>query len=170
MGTGGRTARRRGAIGAGGRPSGVSRHRPRDGAARLASHGPRRTDLTPPRRGVAILSGGDTPVADAHLVIDSLVAAWPDVVLACPGVPERPDRAGVVPVVLDRRGAPVVRGPRVVQTLTRRVRRRGGVSGPGVVEIPPPVRGVLDELLAGRLPGPSRWMRAWGTVWGMRWA
>lgn len=143
--------------------------------ADLAAFGPRRSDLTPPRRGVAILAAGagdaagDAGDVDTRLVIEPLVAAWPDVVLACRGGPERPDHAGVVPVVLYRPGAPTVRGPRVVQTLRRRFRRNRMGSGPGVVELPPAARGVIDELLAGRLPGPSRWMRTWRTVWGMRW-
>ena len=134
--------------------------------AGLVSGGPRAADLSPRRRGVAVLANGGVGHDEAREVIDALAGGWPAVVLACPAAPSRPDLTGLVPVMLDSTpGGAAPRGPRVVQ----RVRRRRTPSDPGVVTLPRVSRATIDGLLDGRLPGPTRWMRAWRAVWGKRW-
>ncbi len=134
--------------------------------ARLVADEPRASDLTPRRRGVAVLANGGVVLDEAREVIGALVEGWPAVVLACPTGPERPRVDALVPVVLDAPATgPVIRGPRVVQ----RLRRRRTVAGPGVVLLPPVARATLDVLLDGRFPGPTRWMRSWSEVWRAGW-
>ena len=67
--------------------------------ARLVADGPRRRDLEPESRGIAVLSNGGIDLADATEVVQALIAGWPRVVLRLPPRP-RPETppAPVVPV------------------------------------------------------------------------
>ncbi len=131
--------------------------------ARLVAEGPRRDDLRPMRRGVAIVGNGGIPADASAGVVAALVEGWPAVVVRLPAG-EAPDREQVVPV-LPLTPLTVDRGPAVYQ--------RGPWAAPqrldGVV-LPRPRAATIRSLLEGRRPGPSRWMRAWRSVWSVAWA
>jgi len=136
--------------------------------ADLVAEGPRRADLSPSRRGVAVLrNGGVTPAAAAE-VVAALVAGWERVVLR---LPPRPAPAlGSVPVVPVRLLIPGGLFPRqggpAVYQATRAAMR---LPGPGV-RLPLPGTGTVAALLAGRRPAAGdRWVRAWRPVWEMPW-
>jgi hypothetical protein len=84
--------------------------------ARLATEGPRRADLSPPRKGVAVLRNGGIDPSECQGLIRALCDGWPAVVL------------------------------------------RPGATGP-----------TLRALLEAGEPGPSRWIRAWRSVWDHPW-
>lgn len=132
--------------------------------AGLVADGPHRTDLSPSRRGVAVLRNGGIAESDAADVLAALVAGWPHVVLRMPPLP-RPEMPGVVRVVplgpgFDGRGA------------SQAVYQRGpwpfDRSLPGVV-LPRPRASTIRSLLEGRRPPTCRWLRAWRAVWGLPW-
>lgn len=134
--------------------------------AELVADGPRGSHLVPDRRGVAVIRNGGIAAGEALDVVAALASGWPAVVLARRTGPDRPQGRGLVPVVVEGVTAGgQVRGPRVVQ----RVRRRRIDAEPGVVLLPAVSRASIEAMLAGRFPGPTRWMRRWRQVWGMRW-
>ena len=133
--------------------------------ADLVAEGPRRDDLAPQRRGVAILRNGGIEPEMAQDVLDALVAGWPTVVCRLPrDVASRPGAVPVVPLVpgglFSRRPEPAV-----YQRSAWRLDppERGPV-------LPRPRRQTLGLLLTGKLPPPGdRWIRAWKDVWGHAW-
>ena len=131
--------------------------------ASLVRDGPRAADLQPTRKGVALLRNGGIAEANAAEAIDALTVGWPNLVLRLPAHPP-PVRQSVVPV-LPLTPLTLDRGPAVFQ--------RGPWAAPerpnGVV-LPRPRASTIRSLLAGRRPGPSRWLRAWREVWGIAWA
>lgn len=134
--------------------------------ARLASAGPRRADLRPSRKGVAVLRNGGIGPDDCRGLIRALCDGWPAVVLRLGSFdtefgPWR--RAMVLPLL----PGPIIGRtdrPAVYQRCGWRVRARG----PGPV-LPRPTGPTLRALLEGGEPGPSRWIRAWRTVWDHPW-
>lgn len=131
--------------------------------AQLVADSPSPAHLRPHRRGVAVLANGGVPRADAVEVVEALVAGWPNVVCRLPGA-GLPSCNGVVPI-LPLTPATVDRGPAVYQRGPWPASERL----PGVV-LPRPRAATIAALLEGRRPGPSRWMRAWRTVWELGWA
>lgn len=136
--------------------------------ADLATEGPRRADLSPSRRGVAVLRNGGVAPGEAGEVVAALLAGWERVVLR---LPPRPAPApGPVPVVSVRLLIPgglfpQDRRPAVYQA-TRAAMRLPG-SG---VRLPLPGTGTVAALLAGRRPAAGdRWVRAWRRVWEAPW-
>lgn len=136
--------------------------------ADLVSEGPRRADLGPARRGVAVLRNGGVSAAAAAEVVAALLAGWERVVLRLPPRPMPADAgAPVVPVHLLLPGGLFARsvGPAVYQS-TRAVLP---LPGPGW-RLPVPARGTVAGLLRGRLPvAGDRWVRAWRRVWEGPW-
>jgi hypothetical protein len=132
--------------------------------ARLVDDGPRRSDLVPGRRGVAVLQNGGIAIDDAREVLDALVEGWPNVVLRLPARPV-PSGGGVVPVF------PLTPG-HMFDVPRPAVYQRGPWAPPGDVDglvLPRPGAGTLRALLEGRRPGWSSWLRAWRRVWSMQW-
>ena len=134
--------------------------------AELVEEGPRRDDLRPSRRGVAVLRNGGIAATDAAEVIAALVAGWPNVVLRLPSAATDVS----VPLV------PVV--PLLPGGMTKRCRRPAvyqqigwheKAPGPELV-IPTPSRSTVRAFLEGRMPAPGRWVRAWRQVWETSWA
>jgi len=134
--------------------------------AELVKDGPRRADLRPSRRGVAVLRNGDIAAADAAEVIAALIAGWPNVVLRLPSAATEVS----VPFV------PVV--PLLPGGMTKRCHRPAAYQqigwhehapGPELV-IPTPSRNTVRAFLEGRMPTASRWVRAWRQVWETSWA
>ena len=134
----------------------------------LVDGGPRAADLTPQRRGLAVLANGGVPWEAARQLVDLLVENWPAIVLRLPPRSEADVPAPRSPVRLLVPGGlfpPTGRG--VFQRVSRY-----GLShrpGPGAIVLPPAPRGQVAALLAGRQPAPSRWLRAWGSVWEATW-
>ena len=132
--------------------------------AALVSEGPRRTDLTPARRGVAVLRNGGVSPEAAGEVVEALIAGWPHVVLRSRS---RVAFCPTVPVV------PLLPGGLVARAHHRAVYQQMGwreqAPGPGPV-LPTPSRATVKALCEGRLPLGSRWVRAWQRVWETPWA
>ncbi len=136
--------------------------------ADLVSEGPRRADLGPARRGVAVLRNGGVGAAAAAEVVSALLTGWEKVVLRLPPRPI-PDVAGppVVAVHLLLPGGwfPRLPGPAVYQS----TRAMLPLPGPGW-RLPVPAAGTVSGLLRGRLPVVGdRWVRAWRSVWEAPW-
>lgn len=126
--------------------------------------GPRLDEMSPGRRGVALIRGGGLAVADAMDVVETLAARWPAVVVRVVGhdwpfpiIPVVPLFPGVLAPVPVRRAG-------VWQPV------RGGADPPGPGPVLPRLGSVeIRRMLAGRLPRRSRWVSAWQQVWEMPW-
>jgi len=136
--------------------------------ADLVAEGPRQADLTPGRRGVAVVrNGGVTPAAAAE-VVSALVAGWERVVLRLP--PRPAPTISMIPVVPVRLLVPGSLFPHddapAVYQATRALMR---LPGPGL-RLPIPSSGGVSALLQGRRPvAGDRWVRAWRLVWEAPW-
>jgi hypothetical protein len=132
--------------------------------ADIAADGPALEELSPGRRGVAILGSGPlSPIESAGIIAD-LAVHWPAVVVRCraegwegPTVPVRPLLPGLMQQINS--------SPAVWQRLASGVKP----SGPGPV-LPRIRASTVRRMLAGRAVRGSRWLEAWGPVWGMPWA
>jgi hypothetical protein len=137
--------------------------------ADLVAEGPRRADLGPARRGVAVLRNGGVAPAGAAEVVSALIGGWEKVVLRLP--PRPAPVAGVIPVVPVRLLIPGGlfphdKAPAVYQA-TRAAMR---LPGPGL-RLPLPGQGTIAALLQGRRPvAGDRWVGAWRPVWEAPWA
>jgi len=134
--------------------------------ASLVEDGPRKVDLSPQRRGVAIVRNGGVDPHEAEEVLHALIEGWPAVVFRLPSnhvgdgsaIPVLP----LVPGALTRRPT----GAAVYQRSAWRVQIPAG----GVV-LPRPGAATIGGFLAGRAPHPGdRWIRAWRKVWSQSWA
>ena len=131
--------------------------------ADLVEHGPRRADLEPQRRGVAVLRNGGVRPNAARQVIRGLITGWPNVVFRVgAGTAEFP----TVPVI------PLFPGELTTRWHQAAVYQdlgwRRAAPGPGLT-LPRPSRATITALLEGRRPARSRWVKAWGRVWGEPW-
>jgi hypothetical protein len=145
--------------------SGSSRYPGGPTLADLAEEGPAREDLTPTRRGVAVMGNGGIDPAQTVDLVRALIDGWPAVVLRLPGDHSGGD--GAVPILPLVPGHPVPHppGPVVYQRSAWRV-----TAPEGAVVLPRPRAGTLGALLGGRMPGRSdRWVRAWRRVWEQPW-
>lgn len=131
--------------------------------AELVEEGPRRSELVPERSGVVAIRSGGASLDQAMRLVGMLAEGWPAVVVR---VGEEPVAYPTIPVMPLWPGwlAPAGSGAAVWQS----VAGSGDPPGPGPV-LPPPGRGVMTSLLAGRRPPPSRWVRAWRRVWELPW-
>jgi hypothetical protein len=133
--------------------------------AQLVSDGPSRDDLSPARRGIAVLRNGGVGSGESRRVVAALIAAWPFVVVRAP-IGDGTGPPPVVPVVplLPSGVLPPRERPAVYQ--------RGGwpvpAPGPGLV-LPRPSPRTLAALLRGVRPAPDRWLRRWAHVWRLPW-
>ena len=134
--------------------------------ADLVAAGPRRSDLTPARKGVAVLRNGGIDAADAAEVLAALTEGWPAVVFRLAPFPV-PEADGVVPVRMLLPGGWFPSGDR--HAVYQRAAWSATPPGPGPV-MPRPKRSTIAALLAGRRPGPDRWLRSWKPVWDFAWA
>ena len=148
---------------------------PRYGSARslreLVEEGPRASDLSPPRSGIAVLANGGIGLEDSRKIVDLLMRGWPAAVLRL--APEAPDDvpAPIVPVHLlipGRLFPPQGRG--VYQPVTaagNRDQRR--LASTGALVLPAAPRRVVRAFLEGSQPAASRWVAAWRRVWVAAW-
>ena len=129
--------------------------------AALVADGPRRSDLQPVRKGVAVLANGGIEPEDAEAVLDAIVGGWPAVVLRLPASHE--GLTGAIPVL------PLVPGDLFRQYEPPAVYQRSGwrVEPPrGAIVLPRPRRATIGMLLAGAAPPPrDRWVAAWRRLW-----
>jgi hypothetical protein len=133
--------------------------------ADLVDDGPTRTDLTPSRRGVAVMRNGGVEPGAAEEVLRALVDGWPAVVLRMPAA--HVGGSGAIPILPLVPGRALRRfpGPVVYQRSAWRV----GVPD-GTLVLPRPRAGTIAALLEGRMPPPGdRWIRAWRKVWDRPW-
>jgi hypothetical protein len=139
-------------------------HYPGTGSlASLVADGPRRSDLSPDRAGLAVLRNGGIDAAEADEVLAALEAGWPSVVVRLPaGSARRPDLV-VRPLVPGGLFPAGDTGVTVFQDLGFRL----PVAGP---RLPVLSRGTAAALLAGSIPSRSRWVRAWKPAWAGAWA
>ncbi len=133
--------------------------------ARLVADGPRRSDLEPDGKGVAVLANGGIEPEAAEEVLAALVQGWPAVVFRLPADHRGGD--GAVPIL------PLVPGNLLVGVSFPAVYQRSGWNveppGPGIV-LPRPRRAVLGALLTGVAPSvKDPWIRAFRRVWERRW-
>lgn len=133
--------------------------------ADLVSQGPKLSELSPVRQGIAMLSGGRISPSTAVDILDQLSAHWPALVVRLaepePGFANVP----VIPLFpgkLAPRPEPV---PGVWQPVA------GGADPPGPGPILPRLRpGTVRRILSGQLPRRNRWVTAWRPIWEMPWA
>jgi hypothetical protein len=134
------------------------------GAATLAdlvADGPRRGDLSPSRRGVAVLANGGIDPEEAAWLLDALVEGWPSVVLRLPAGHD--GSVGAIPVI------PLVPGDLFAEYGSRAVYQQSGwrVEAPASsVVLPRPRRSTIGMLLSGAAPPRwDRWISAWRPLW-----
>ena len=133
--------------------------------AALVANGPRRSDLIPSRRGVAVLANGGADPEEATPILDAMVASWPAVVLRLPA--GHVGSIGAIPVV------PLVPGDLFTGYGPSVVYQRSGwlVEPPrdASIVLPRPRRATLAMLLNGMAPPPrDRWISAWRPLWEER--
>lgn len=132
--------------------------------ADIAADGPALGELSPGRRGVAMIAAGPLSASESADVISDLAAHWPGIVVRCsrggwegPTVPVR----SLMPGLLEETEP----GPAVWQPLGT------GLRPPGPGPVLPRLRAsAVRRTLAGRTMRRSRWVEAWQPVWGMPWA
>jgi len=131
----------------------------------IASEGPLQAELSPGRRGVAVITGGGISDEDAIEVITGLGSHWPAVVVRV----SRPDWPfPTVPVTPLLPGLLAPRAPRP-PSVWQPVGRAERPPGPGPV-LPRLPSSTLRRILTGSLPRRSRWVEAWRPVWELPWA
>lgn len=132
--------------------------------AKLAEQGPRRSDLSPPRPGIALLANGGIGAEDSAEVLDALIAGWPAVVFRLPPAMESERAITVVPLAA-RMVLPAPSGRVVYQRSGWRER-----APEGATVLARPSRATIRRLLTGvnALPG-DRWVRSWRPLWRPPW-
>lgn len=131
--------------------------------ADILADGPRLDELMPNRPGVALVSAGTIGVEDAAEVIGQLALRWPGIVVRAG---EEPWPGPIVPVVPLYPGLLAPTDPDVA------VWQPVGIAyeAPGPGPVLPRLRArLVRRLLAGRMPGRSRWVDAWRPVWKLPW-
>ena len=133
--------------------------------ASLVADGPTKIDLSPQRRGIAVVRNGGVNPEDAEQVLRALVEGWPAVVFRLPA--DHAGGDGAIPVL------PLIPGTMLRRSTAPAIYQRAGwrVRVPeGAVVLPRPRSGTLTALLSGRVPHPGdRWIRAWRQVWEQSW-
>jgi len=133
--------------------------------AGLVADGPTRADLSPSRRGVAVIRNGGVEPDEAEEVLHALLAGWPAVVMRLPSRHSGGD--GAIPILPLIPGATLRRrpGPAVYQRSAWRVD-----VPEGAVVLPRPAAATIGALLSGKMPNRhDRWIRSWGRVWEQPW-
>lgn len=129
--------------------------------ADLVADGPRRGDLSPSRRGVAVLGNGGIAPEEAETLLGAIVEGWPSVVLRLPAGHD--GSADAIPVL------PLVPGDLFTEYGSRAVYQQSGwrIAAPATsVVLPRPRRSTIGMLLSGTAPPTrDRWISAWRPLW-----
>lgn len=134
--------------------------------ASLVAAGPRRADLEPQRRGVAVLRNGGIDPGRAGEVVDALASGWPAVVLRLSPASLPPPPAVAVASLVPGSLLPLPDDrPRLaVQFCGWRL-----PAPDGALVLPRISRLTLRRLCEGVMPDRfDRWVRSWRPVW--QWA
>ena len=115
--------------------------------ADLVTDGPTRADLSPSRRGVAVIRNGGVEPDAAEDVLRALLDGWPAVVIRLPS--DHAGGDGAIPIVPLVPGRMMSRfpGPAVYQRSAWRVQ-----APEGAIVLPRPRAGTIGALLTGRMP------------------
>jgi hypothetical protein len=133
--------------------------------ADLVAEGPTLDELTPGRRGVALLPGGKVDPEQAVEFIRRLGEHWPAVVVRLPGADLSLPSVPAIPLFPGRLATLQIPPAAVWQLLG------GSPEPPGPGPVLPRLRaGTVRRMLAGQLPRRSRWVEGWRRVWEMPWA
>lgn len=132
---------------------------------RLVDEGPRRDDLAPARRGIAVLRNGGVSLREAAPVVKAMIGGWPNVVVRLPSQStERSFPTVTLRLLIPGELFPADGALAAYQSLGWRV----SAPGPGPV-LPRPTPRTLESLLRGTLMPPDRWLRALRTLWRIPW-
>jgi hypothetical protein len=133
--------------------------------AAMVRDSPTASDLSPLRRGVAVLRNGGILPDEGREVIEALLAGWLRVVFRL-GRHRPPGFDGVVPV------RPLLPSewlePLDVAAVYQPFGLRTEPPGRSIV-LPRMALATARALVAGALPRRDRWLRAWGDVWEHPW-
>jgi hypothetical protein len=133
--------------------------------ADIVAEGPKLSELSPARAGIAMLVGGRVPLDSAFEILDQLGHHWPALVVRLPGATPTVASVPVVPLFPGKLAPREPSTPGVWQPVA------GGSEPPGPGPVLPTLRaGTVRRLLSGQLPRRSRWVAAWRPVWEMPWA
>jgi hypothetical protein len=141
---------------------------PAGGARTLAdivAEGPKLSELSPVRTGIALLAGGRVAPEPAFELLDQLARNWPALVVRLPGATREVAGVPVMPLYPGKLAPVALPSPGVWQPVG------GGSEPPGPGPVMPPLRaGTIRRLLSGQLPRRNRWVSAWRPIWEMPWA
>lgn len=133
--------------------------------ADLVVEGPILDELSPGRRGIALLPGGKVDLDQGVELIDRLGDHWPAVVVRTSGPGLQFPSVPVIPLFPGRLSIVQVPPAGVWQPVS------GGSEPPGPGPVLPRLRsGLVRRMLAGQLPHRSRWIDSWRRIWEMPWA
>lgn len=133
--------------------------------ADLVVEGPTLDELSPGRRGIALLPGGKVDLDQGVELIDRLGDHWPAVVVRTSGSGLQFPSVPVIPLFPGRLSIVQVPPAGVWQPVS------GGSEPPGPGPVLPRLRsGLVRRMLAGQLPHRSRWIDSWRRIWEMPWA
>jgi hypothetical protein len=132
--------------------------------ADLVEEGPRRAELHPPGRGVAVIGNGGVGGDEALSTVKVLAETWPAMVLRVPPGLQLP--WPVLPVVPLFPGFLAAGEGRAAVWQATSILDRP--PGPGPV-LPPLTRATLANLLTLRTTPTGRWVGAWRQVWELPW-
>lgn len=133
--------------------------------ADLLADGPTLDELSPGRRGIAMLPGGKVDLEQGAELIGRLGEHWPALVIRTSGPGPQFPGVPVIPLFPGRLSIVPIPPAGVWQPLS------GGSEPPGPGPVLPRLRsGLVRKLLAGQLPHRSRWIESWRRIWEMPWA
>lgn len=131
----------------------------------IVDDGPTLAEMSPTRRGVALIRGGGVDANATDRILGELSGRWPAIVIrrglgagTYPTVPAIPLYPGRLLPVGD-----------VSHCVWQPVGTGSEAPAPGLV-LPRLRPATLRRLLSGHLPRRSRWIAAWRPVWEMPWA
>lgn len=129
--------------------------------ADLTRRGPTRHELTPSRRGLAVLRNGGITLDEAAPIVEALMQGWPATVLRTSDPQQHLARQlEVVPLV--PHAAP--RWPESTPVYQQTGLGRFAARSPA---LPRASSSTVRHLARGMLPARSRWVRAWARIWEM---
>lgn len=133
--------------------------------ADLLAEGPKLSELSPARQGIALLPAGRVTPELAIEILDQLASHWPAMVVRLPGPDPAFATVPVIPLFPGKMAPRPEPSPGVWQPVG------GGADPPGPGPILPRLRpGTVRRIFSGQLPRRNRWVTAWRPVWEMPWA